>query len=64
MYYYNVFKDMVFGYVEVRCCNKLCNRVLKVSRNLLETTGPNNFSCNMGCAYGAYNQTQQNLSNN
>ncbi len=55
---------MVFGYVEVRCCNKTCNRVIKVSRNLLETSGSNNFSCNMGCALEAYNQTQKNLSNN
>ncbi len=64
MYYFNVIQDILFGYVEVRCCNKTCNRVIKVSRNLLETSGSNNFSCNMGCALEAYNQTQKNLSNN
>jgi hypothetical protein len=56
MYYLNICKDLLIGYIEVRCCNKSCNRLIKVSRNSEAAKMPNNVSCNMSCAYGAYNQ--------
>ena len=35
MFYYlwNVAKDVTFGYIEVKCCNRNCGRVFKISRN-------------------------------
>ena len=29
----NTILDLFYGYVEIRCANKLCNRVYKLSRN-------------------------------
>jgi hypothetical protein len=60
MYYLNITKDILYGYVEVRCCNPTCNRILKVSRNSECVKSPNNVSCNMGCALGAYNNMNNN----
>jgi hypothetical protein len=55
MYYLNIIKDITYGYVEVKCCNKSCNRISKVSRNSEVAKYPNNVSCNMGCALACYN---------
>lgn len=60
MYYLNVIKDYTLGYIEVKCCYSKCNRTLKISRN---TVGPglyNHYTCNIGCALGAYNDENKN----
>ena len=58
MFYYikNVLGDMIFGYIEVKCANKLCNRVFKLTRNNFYSNGKGEYSCNMGCAFEAFNQ--------
>jgi hypothetical protein len=55
IYLWNVAKDITFGYLELKCCNKNCVRTFKISRNSEVSKNPNNVSCNMGCALAAYN---------
>jgi hypothetical protein len=45
-YLWNAVKDCTYGYIEVKCCNSICNRVFKVSRNSETAKTPNNVSCN------------------
>jgi hypothetical protein len=56
-YIQNVLGDVFYGYMEVKCANKLCNRLFKLTRNNYYNNGQTDYSCNMGCALEAYNQT-------
>jgi hypothetical protein len=65
-YYYgsNIYKSMkniVYGYADVKCCNKQCAKIIKISRsdnNLTnnDLTNNNYYACGMGCAFQSYNQ--------
>lgn len=55
-YIQNVLGDMIFGYIEVKCANKLCNGIFKLTRNNFYNNGKGEYSCNMGCAFEAFNQ--------
>jgi hypothetical protein len=55
-YIQNVLGDMIYGYIEIKCANKLCNRVFKLTRNSYYDNGKTDYSCNMGCAFEAFNQ--------
>jgi hypothetical protein len=57
-YIKNVLSDIIFGYIEVKCCNKMCNSKFKIARNNINVNGIDNYSCNMGCAIEAYNQSK------
>ena len=57
-YFSNVAKDIYYGYVNVKCANKNCSRIFKISRNRLETNMINNYCCNMGCGLEYFNQTK------
>jgi hypothetical protein len=61
MFYYvkNILGDMVFGYIEVVCCNNNCKRVFKLSRNKYYNSPITTYSCNMGCALESYNQFEK-----
>lgn len=60
MYSYlkNITSDIIYGYVDVKCANKNCNRIYKFARNNLDFN-TNNYCCNMGCALSSYNQDQE-----
>lgn len=64
MFYYlkNITSDIIFGYVDVKCANKNCNKIHKFSRNNIDFN-TNNYCCNMSCAFESYNQDQKELDN-
>ena len=64
MFYYlkNITSDIIFGYVDVKCANKYCNRIHKFARNNIDFN-TNNYCCNMGCAFASNNQDQEELNN-
>ena len=57
---YNIVTDIVYGYIEVKCANRDCNRIYKFSRNSLNINNVNNYCCRMGCALAAFNQMKDN----
>ncbi len=59
-YFTNVITDLIYGYVEIKCVNKKCNRTFKFCRNDLSKFNSNNYCCNMGCALESYNQHNSN----
>jgi hypothetical protein len=58
-YIQNILGDVFYGYIEVKCVNNTCNRVHKITRNNFYNNGQTDYSCNMGCALAAYNQTNK-----
>ena len=63
-YTYNNYKsiknnitDLLFGYVEVKCVNNLCNTVHKLSKNSYCVKHNIPYACNMGCTLSAFNQS-------
>jgi hypothetical protein len=40
-YIYNIVNDIYYGYIEVKCCNRNCNRVFKFARNNINIKGNN-----------------------
>ena len=61
-YIKNLTSDIIFGYVDVKCANKECNRIHKFARNNLNFN-TNSYCCNMSCALQSYNQDQEELNN-
>ena len=55
----NTFSDLIYGYVELKCANKLCNRVHILSRNSDCVKYNREITCNMGCTLSAFNQSQK-----
>jgi hypothetical protein len=55
-YITNILGDIFYGYIEVKCANKGCRRIFKLTRNNFYNNGITEYSCNMGCALEAYNQ--------
>ena len=51
----NNIRDIFYGYIQVKCANPNCSKIFKISRNSYQNT---EYSCNMGCALNAYNQTK------
>ena len=51
-YIYNIINDMYYGYITIKCANKKCERIFKISRN--NYTG-GLYCCNMGCGFEANN---------
>ncbi len=55
-YLSNIFLDVYYGYVEIKCIN--CGTKFKLSRNninlLLDIS--TNYSCNIGCALNYMNK--------
>lgn len=49
---YNIANDIYYGYLSIKCSNKYCKRVFKVSRNNYDGS---EYCCNTGCAFEAYN---------
>lgn len=60
-YMWNVVKDVTYGYLEVKCCNRNCGRVFKISRNTDAAKYNTNVSCNAGCALAAYNHSSHTM---
>ncbi len=58
-YMLNIIKDIIYGYIQVKCANPYCSNIFKIPRNDYNNTL---YSCNMGCALNAYN-TKTNESN-
>ncbi len=50
---YNLYLDIFYGYLEIKCANPNCTRTFKISRNSYTNT---EYSCNMGCALSAFNK--------
>jgi len=51
--------DLIYGYVEVKCANKLCNVIYKLSRNSQCVKHNMSYACNMGCSLSAFNQNDE-----
>ncbi len=51
-YIYNVVNDIYYGYLIIKCANKNCKRIFKISRNNYNNT---EYCCNMSCTFEAYN---------
>jgi len=63
-YLSNLIQDIYYGYVNVKCVNKSCSRVFKMSRNTLNQNNINNYSCNMGCALNYFNDINEQIKEN
>lgn len=48
--------DLIHGYIKVKCANKLCNTVHKLSRNDYCVKNNIPYACNLGCSMSAFNQ--------
>lgn len=53
------FNDIIYGYVDVKCCNKNCSRIHKLSRTTDADKYNIEYACNMGCAMAAFSQDQE-----
>jgi hypothetical protein len=60
-YLSNVALDVYYGYIEIKCVNKNCNRIFKFSRNKISPNTPNHYCCNMGCALNYNNDFQKDI---
>lgn len=58
-YLKNKLYDIFFGYIEVKCCNKNCNSIHKISRTTDTIIHNMSYACNMGCAMAAFSQDQE-----
>ncbi len=56
-YIQNILGDIFYGYIEVKCANNTCGRIFKLTRNNYYNNCITEYSCNMGCALEAYNQS-------
>jgi len=52
-------KDIIYGYIQVKCCNKNCNNIHKLSRTSDANKHIMSYACNMGCAMAAFSQDQE-----
>ena len=57
-YLSNIALDIYYGYINIKCVNKNCNQIFKMSRNKLEPYMDNHYCCNMGCALQYFNNTK------
>ena len=55
-YISNIFQDIYYGYIEIKCANPNCSRIFKMSRNKLDIHYDINYSCNIGCALNSFNE--------
>jgi hypothetical protein len=59
----NILSDIYYGYIEIKCANKLCGRVHKISRNIFYSNSSNTYCCNMGCSLEAYKYLSEPIEN-
>ena len=52
----DIIVDSIYGKVEVKCANNLCNQKHKLSWSSDVVKNNMDFCCNMGCTMSAFNQ--------